>query len=424
MDHSLLTAGSAMDAVRGIVWVLIAILIGLVVQRVLSWTFERWAKRTGNPFAISVARRTKRPAAYVLPLVAILAVLPNIVLPPQWTHPVLHTVGLLVIAGLAWSMIALIRLWGDVVIAPHSVDVEDNLLARQLSTRVDILTRVGVTLVVIVAIGMMLMTFPEIRALGTTLLASAGLAGIVAGLAARPLFENLVAGIQLALTQPMRIDDVVIVEKQFGRIEEIHTTYVVVRLWDLRRMVVPLAYFINTPFENWTRKTANLLGEVYFFADYQVDIDALRAELPKILARTKLWDGQVQTVQVTDATEKTVQIRALVSARDSAELFDLRCFTREELIRFLRDHQPDALPLERTWQRDVTRRHDDPPDAKPAQNGAAHASNGAAPAASGATPAPDDGAARQDGVSTAKTANSDASAGRPQDGGTRATPPS
>ncbi len=356
MDHTFLTAGSSMDAIRAIVWILIAILIGMVVHRVLCWTFARWAERTGNPFAAAVVHRTSRPSGYVLPLVAILAVLPNIILPQAWTRPLLHTVGLLVIAGLAWSGIALIRLWGDVVIARHRVDIEDNLLARQLSTRVDILSRVSVTIVVIVAVGMMLMTFPGIRALGTTLLASAGLAGIVAGLAARPLFENLVAGIQLALTQPMRIDDVVVVQGQFGRIEEIHTTYVVVRLWDLRRLVVPLSYFINTPFENWTRKTANLIGEVYLFADYQVDIDALRAELPKILGRSKLWDGQVQTVQLTDATEQTVQIRALVSARGSAELFDLRCYAREELIKFLRAHQPDALPLERSWQLDITPR--------------------------------------------------------------------
>jgi len=365
MDHRFWMTGTEMDAIRAIVWMLIAILIGLVAHRVLCWSVARWAARTGNPVAAAVVRRTRRPAAYILPLLAMLAVLPNIVLPEAWTRPALHAVGLLIIAALAWSAIAMIRLWGDLVVARHRIDVEDNLLARQLGTRVDILSRVAVTTAIIVAVGMMLMTFPEIRAIGTTLLASAGVAGIVAGLAARPLFENLVAGIQLALTQPMRIDDVVVVEKQFGRIEEIHSTYVVVRLWDLRRLVVPLSYFINTPFENWTRRTANLIGEIYFFADYTVDVEALRAELPRILERTTLWDRQVQTVQVTDATEKTVQIRALVSARGSAELFDLRCFVREQLIAFLREHQPDALPLERTWQRDAT-----PRATAPAQNGA------------------------------------------------------
>jgi small-conductance mechanosensitive channel len=351
MDHRFSLTRPELDAITALVWLLIAVAVGLVVHKVLCWTLTRWAERANNPFVAAVVRRTQRPASYVLPLLAILIVFPNLVLPAAWTRPAIHLAGLLTIAGVAWSAIAMIRLWGDVVIARHRIDVEDNLLARQLGTRVDILSRVGVTIVVIVAVGMMLMTFPSIRALGTTLLASAGLAGIVVGLAARPLFENLVAGIQLALTQPMRIDDVVVVEKQFGRIEEIHTTYVVVRLWDLRRLVVPLAYFINTPFENWTRRTANVIGEVYFFADYTVDVEAIRAELPRILKDQKLWDGQVQAVQVTDATEKSVQIRALVSARDSAALFDLRCIVREALIRFLREQQAQALPVERTLQR-------------------------------------------------------------------------
>ena len=171
------------------------------------------------------------------------------------------------------------------------------------------------------------------------------MAGIVVGLAARPLFENLVAGLQLALTQPIRIDDVVIVEQQYGRIEEIHSTYVVVRLWDLRRLVVPLVYFINTPFENWTRRTANLLGEVYIFADWTLDVEALRAEVPNIVARSPLWDKQVQNVQVTDVTERAVQVRALVSARNSSDLFDLRCFVREAIVAYIRD-QPTGSDAE------------------------------------------------------------------------------
>jgi small-conductance mechanosensitive channel len=354
MDHRFTLTRTELDAITAAAWLLIAVLAGLVIQRVLCWVLTRWAERSKNPIAAAVVRRTERPAAYIMPLLAILVVLPDLVLPQNWTRFATHTAGLLVIAAMAWSAIALIRLWGDVVVARHRIDVEDNLLARQLGTRVDILSRVAVSAVVIVAVGMMLMTFPEIRAIGTTLLASAGLAGIVAGLAARPVFENLVAGIQLALTQPMRIDDVVVVQGEFGHIEEIHSTYVVVRVWDLRRLVVPLSYFINTPFENWTRRTANLIGEVYFFADYGVDVEALRAELPRILERSKLWDGQVQVVHVTDATERSLQIRALVSARDSGALFDLRCYTREALIRFLNDRQPDALPVQRTWQRDVT----------------------------------------------------------------------
>ncbi|HYZ17014.1 MAG TPA: mechanosensitive ion channel domain-containing protein, partial [Candidatus Acidoferrum sp.] len=262
----------------------------------------------------------------------------------HWRGLVVHAAGLATIAAIAWAAVALIRLWADIAIARHRVDVEDNLLARQLGTRVDILTRTAIILVGLMATGMALMTFPTIRALGTTLLASAGAAGLIVGLAARPLFENLVAGLQLAFTQPIRLDDVVVVQGNWGRIEEIHSTYVVIQVWDLRRLVVPLTWFINNPFENWTRRTANLLGEIYFFADWRLDVEALRAEIPKILSRTKLWDGRVQNCQVTDATDRAIQLRVLVSARNSGDLWDLRCFAREGIIAYLRDRQPQALP--------------------------------------------------------------------------------
>jgi small-conductance mechanosensitive channel len=344
LHRTFVLSRNQLDAITTVVWIVIAVGVGLLAHRLLYWLFERWAQRHGNAFAAAVVRQTRRSSRYILPLLAVLVVVPNLDVPPGWTKPIIHLTGLATIVAVAGTLIATIRLWGDITIARHRIDVDDNLLARQLGTRVDILTRVGISVIALVALGSALMTFPSIRTLGTTLLASAGVAGIAIGIAARPLFENLVAGVQLALTQPIRIDDVVIVEKQFGRIEEIHSTYVVVRLWDLRRMVLPLTYFINTPFENWTRKTANLIGEVYVFADWGFDVEGLRAELPRILARTPLWDKLTQNVQVTDATERALQIRCLVSARNSAELWDLRCYAREQIVIYIRDHQPDALP--------------------------------------------------------------------------------
>ncbi|HTJ28221.1 MAG TPA: mechanosensitive ion channel domain-containing protein [Candidatus Limnocylindria bacterium] len=324
-----------------------AALLGVLVHRLLQRFVLAWAQRSGSDLLQAIIRRTSRPAAYIVPLIFILIALPNIVLrdPDMPLRGVIvHSAGLATIAATAWAISALIRLWADIIVARHRIDVEDNLLARQLGTRVDILARTATILVVIVAAATMLMTFPSIRTIGTTLLASAGAAGIVVGLAARPLFENLFAGIQLAMTQPIRLDDVVVVQGYWGRIEEIHSTYVVIQVWDLRRLVVPLAWFINNPFENWTRRTANLLGEVYFFADWTLDVEALRAEVPKILARTKLWDGRVQNCQMTDATAQAIQLRVLVSARNSGDLWDLRCFAREGIIAYLRDHQPHALP--------------------------------------------------------------------------------
>ncbi len=360
MERKIWLSANQLDAIVASAWILIAVVAGLLLHRAIYWLLARWAERRHSNFASAMVRQTGRPSAYIFPLLVTLAVVPLLDLPPTWTRPALHLTALGTIAATAWTLVALILFWADFTVARHRIDTADNLVARQLGTRVQILSRVAIITVSLVALGTMLMTFPAIRTFGTTLLASAGVAGIVAGLAARPLFENLVAGVQLALTQPIRIDDVVVVEKQFGRIEEIHSTYVVVRLWDLRRMVLPLTYFINTPFENWTRRTANLVGEVFVFADWTLDVEALRAELPRLLAGTPLWDQQTQNVQVTDATDRAVQVRALVSARNASDLWDLRCYAREAIVAYIRDHQPDAFPRVRV---------EAPPDADQPANG-------------------------------------------------------
>jgi small-conductance mechanosensitive channel len=188
------------------------------------------------------------------------------------------------------------------------------------------------------------MTFDKVRQLGTTLLASAGIVGIIVGLAAQKSISTLFAGIQLAITQPIRIDDVVIVENEWGRIEEISLTYVVVRIWDLRRLIVPITYFLEKPFQNWTRISADLLGTVFLYVDYTVPVEAVRSELKSILENSKLWDGRVCVLQVTNASERTVELRALMSAADSSSAWELRCEVREKLIAFIRQNYPDALP--------------------------------------------------------------------------------
>ena len=188
------------------------------------------------------------------------------------------------------------------------------------------------------------MTFPSLRAVGFSLFASAGAAGLIVGLAARPTLSNLIAGLQIALTDPIRIDDVVIVEGEWGWIEEINTTYVVIRIWDLRRLVVPLTHFIEKPFENWTRRSADILGTVFFYADYTVPVDEIRAALRRIVEASELWDGEVCGLQVTNATERTVELRALVSAATSPAAWDLRCIVRERMIEYLKRQYPESLP--------------------------------------------------------------------------------
>jgi small-conductance mechanosensitive channel len=330
----------------------VALLVGiaavaLLVQRIVFTILRRIAAKHADGVLAAVVHRASAPSRFIFPLVAVEVALPDVAIPIWFKEPAEQTLALCIIGAIAWVVIALMAFAVDLAKRRYHLDEDDNLRARQVETRLDILTRTGTTLVILVAISAMLMTFPPIRALGATLLASAGLAGLAAGLAARPILENLVAGVQIALTQPIRLDDVVIVETEYGRIEKITATYVVVRLWDLRRMVLPLTYFIDHPFQNWTYSTANLIGSVFLYMDYSISVDAIRAELAKILSEAPLFDGKVMNVALTDAKDSVVEIRVLVSARNSPELFDLRCLVREKLIAFVRDSNPDMLPSTR-----------------------------------------------------------------------------
>ena len=204
-----------------------------------------------------------------------------------------------------------------------------------------------------VGVGFILLQFDSLQPLGTGLLASAGVVGIIIGFASHQILANLLAGFQIAFTQPFRIDDVVIVEGEWGRIEEITLTYVVVRIWDQRRLVLPITYFINNPFQNWTRTTADIWGSVFIYVDYSVPIEKIREELKRIVSTTKEWDGKVAVLQVTDSSERTITLRALVSARNASDAWSLRCFVREKLISFLQNKYPDSLPKLRLEEKSV-----------------------------------------------------------------------
>jgi small-conductance mechanosensitive channel len=248
---------------------------------------------------------------------------------------------------IGWAAITAIELAGDFYVRRFRIDVADNLLARKHLTQVRVLRRVAETIVVMISVAAALMSVPEVRQFGVSLIASAGAAGIVLGLAARPILTNLIAGIQIAIAQPIRIGDAVVVENEWGWIEEITGTYVVIQIWDWRRMIVPLSYFLQTPFQNWTRNSAELIGAVLFWLDYTVPVDRLREKLGEIVKESKLWDGRVVNLQVTDASDRSIQLRALASARNSQDVWDLRCEIREKLIGFLQEHYPGALPKQR-----------------------------------------------------------------------------
>jgi small-conductance mechanosensitive channel len=321
-----------------------AILAALGIHRLLYSTLDRITRRTRSVIDNSLVRHSRGPARLLLLLAAVFLALPATPLPRALEGPIQHGFGLALIAAVAWLVIAMIDVVEDVVRSRYDVETADNLAARQVRTKTLMLRRVVVIIVSIVALGLMLMTFPTIRRFGTSLLASAGVAGLIVGLAARETLSNLLAGIQVALTEPIRLDDVVIVEGEWGRIEEIRMTYVVVSIWDERRLIVPLSYFIEKPFQNWTRKTANILGTVFLYVDYSVPVDDVRARLHGILKDSGLWDGKVWNLQVTDATERTMQLRALMSAPDASTAWDLRCHVRERLIEYLQRRHPESLP--------------------------------------------------------------------------------
>ena len=324
-----------------------AIAAGLVTNSILFAAIRRVAGRTHSVADDAIARSLHAPGRLFFPLLALLLVLPLLPLPADVKTVLSRGLNLGLTGSIGWLIVRCVEVAADMIEIRFGGDAADRLQARRVRTQIQVFRRIAIGVVAVITLGIILMSFPSVRQLGVSMFASAGIAGLIAGMAARPALSNLIAGIQIALTQPIRIEDVVIVENEWGWIEEIGTTYVVVRIWDLRRLVVPLSYFIEQPFQNWTRRTTNLLGTVMVYVDYTVPADEVRQELLRILNASGLWDGKAWGLQVTNASEQTVELRALMSAPNSGRAWDLRCHVRERLIAFLRDRYPQHLPKTR-----------------------------------------------------------------------------
>ncbi|WP_410216347.1 mechanosensitive ion channel family protein [Paracoccus sp. (in: a-proteobacteria)] len=318
-------------------WIACLLIYRLVLNRLLRDDFWR-----------TLLRRTRGPVQLALMIVALSFAANAVSLPMIEGRLLRHLLLIAFIACVTWFLKAALEIWMTLHLRRFRLDVEDNLLARKHITQTRILQRVGSTLIVALGISAALMTIDGVRQYGVSLLASAGAAGIVVGLALQPVLRNLLAGIQLALTQPIRIDDAVIVEGEWGNVEEITATYVVVRIWDKRRLIVPLNYFMEQPFQNWTRSDATLIGVVMIYLDFSVDVAALRAEAERVVRASRLWNGEVFALQVTDYTPREAEIRILASAGNAGRAFDLRCEIREALLAYLQRGQPQALPRTRT----------------------------------------------------------------------------
>mgnify|MGYP006280038043 CR=1 FL=1 len=295
-------------------------------------------------------RRIRGPLRLLVPVLGVYAALPAVdeALSDTVLPILMGGLHLVFVVAVTWGILALLRAGEEAIGDFYSIDAADNLRARKVVTQVRILRRIVATVVVVLALGILFMQYEPFRELGTGILASAGIIGIVVGIAAQRTLGNVVAGIQIAFTQPIRVDDVVIVQDEFGWVEEITLTYVVVRVWDRRRIVLPITHFVEQPFQNWTRTSADLIGTVFLYLDYSVPVDEMREELQRIVEASEHWDGDVVGLQMTDASERTVTLRALASAKDAPTLWNLRCEIRERLVAHIREEYPEALPALRT----------------------------------------------------------------------------
>jgi len=323
----------------------LAVVASLLVHAALGRLMRR--ALAGRPGVIALLAHTRPLTRLAFVTIALVLVLPAVDLPPGIAVLFATALPFLFVILLGWIALIAVDIGVNVYLQRFRLDTDDNLLARKHVTQMRVLKRVISTLVILITAGAALMTIGAVRQIGVSLFASAGVAGLAIGLAARPVLANLIAGVQLAVTQPIRIEDAVIVENEWGWIEEITSTFVVVRLWDLRRMIVPLAYFMEKPFQNWTREGTAILGAVLLYLDYMAPIEHIRAKAEEIVAASKLWDRKVINVAVTDTKERVIEVRVLVSAANASAAFDLRCEVREKLIAFLRDQHPESLPRSR-----------------------------------------------------------------------------
>ena len=324
----------------------LAVVIALALHHWLRSLIHRLLGRR-YPSLLSMFDRMRgltRLALLILALIIAIPVAPIDADTAGWLSRLLLMAMVGLIGG---SAITGMHLAGEIYLRRFDLDTKDNLLARKHVTQVRVLLRAADVLIVVITIASALMTFDAVRQYGYSLFASAGVAGLVVGLAARPVLSNLFAGVQLAMTQPVRLQDVVIVEGEWGTIEEITSTYVVVRIWDLRRLIVPLTYFIEKPFQNWTRDSTALIGVVYFYLDYRAPIGAIRDKLNEIVKTSPDWNAQSVALVVTDCKESTIEVRATMSANSASQTWNLRCEVREKIIDFLQREHPEALPRRR-----------------------------------------------------------------------------
>jgi small-conductance mechanosensitive channel len=334
-----------------------AILTGLLLHKMLSIILYRWNRQRaiGKKGVTLHLEFLKSPLRALIPSLCVAVAAPIMKFPGFFGVFTAHLLDLWIIWAIAWLAIKTASVIREAVMIRYRMDVPDNFRARRMYTQIKVIENIVIVIIVLIAVSEMLIIFGKVRQIGVSILASAGIAGLAVGFAAQKTLANLLAGIQIAIAQPIRIGDAVVIENEMGTIEEITLTYVTIRIWDLRQLVVPISYFLEKPIQNWTRTTTNLLGSVFIQTDYTVPVGEIRKELERILNANPLWDKKAGSLQVSDSTAHAVELRALVSAENATKLWDLRCAVREQLIEFLQKRFPWSLPRERIELEDAKR---------------------------------------------------------------------
>ena len=325
-----------------------SLLIGWLLKALAFWLLGAYVRREPVLLASSVLQHLRHPSGWFFPVLALSFVLPLTPLEARPLEVARRLVETALLTTFAWGLIKTVDVIEDLVRHHYRLTDDDNLRIRKLLTQLQFVKKLTVSLIVFLTVALVLMSFATVRKIGTGLLTSAAIASVIVGFAAQRSIGNLLAGFQIAFTQPIRLDDVLVVEGEWGRVEEITFTYVVLRIWDERRLVLPINYFIEKPFQNWTRTSSQLLGTVFLYVDYTIPVEELRGELQRFVTAHLLWDKRVCTLQVTDSKERTVELRCVVSAASSGNTFDLRCAVREHLVAYIQEHYPGSLPKTRT----------------------------------------------------------------------------
>ncbi|HTD98199.1 MAG TPA: mechanosensitive ion channel domain-containing protein [Mucilaginibacter sp.] len=327
--------------------VALAVIIGLVIKLIIKALLNYRKKHADYSLFRSIIIHTGPSLNHFVPLMMLNLLLPLMEMDQRFYLPLNRITEIALIISFAVLLMNSIKVFEDYVYHAYDLNKEDNLKERKIRTQLQFVRKIVVTLIVFITIAIILLSFDNVRKIGAGLLTGVGIGGIIIGFAAQRSLSNFLAGFQIAFTQPIRIDDILVVEGEWGRVEDITLTYVVLNIWDQRRLILPINYFIEKPFQNWTRSTSEILGTVFLYMDYNIPIDPLRQELDRLLDKTPLWDKRVKLIQVTDAKDHTIELRVLISARNSSQAFDLRCYIRENLIKFIKDNYPDSLPLNR-----------------------------------------------------------------------------